>query len=272
MLHRFSSAVAAFMILSSTAMAATEAELDRLFAAIGMPEMIGVMQIEGSEQAEDIRSSMFPDRTAGWAPIVNAVYSSERMAQTFRAEFDAALADDDVTPLLDFFESELGKRIIDLEVTARTALLDSDAERAAEAAAQAMPESNPERYQLLIKFVEENDLVEQNVSGGLNSSLAFYQGLAAGGGFEMTEGEMLAEVWEQEPDIREESESWLYMYFGMAYDPLSDAELNLYIDLSQTDAGRDLNRSLFAGFNAMFDEISFRLGAAASQFALSEDL
>jgi hypothetical protein len=35
--------------------------------------------------------------------------------------------------------------------------------------------------------------------------------------------------------------------------------------LSRTDAGRALNRALFAGFNKMYDDISYALGMAVAR-------
>ncbi len=69
------------------------------------------------------------------------------------------------------------------------------------------------RLDLLERFAEANDLVEENVAGALNSNLAFYRGMSEGGAFtgsEMTEEEMLSEVWSQEAEMRAETEGWLY--------------------------------------------------------------
>ena len=88
----------------------------------------------------------------------------------------------------------------------------------------------------------------------------------------MTEEEILSEVWAQEEDTRSDTREWLYAFLLVAYRPLSDAVLDEYVALSASPEGRAMNRALFAGFNAMYDEISYGLGLAAAQQMLGEEL
>ena len=251
--------------------AATEAELDALYDAIGTPQMIEIMRVEGLAQADELQASMFPGR-GGWDAVASTIYDTDQMAANFRGEFDIALAKAEIEPLLAFFASDLGTRIIGLELSAREALLNEDVETAEQESYATLSDDDPERVALIEQFVSTNDLIELNVMGALNASLAFYTGLSDGGGFEMSEDEMLREVWSQEPDVRSDTVGWLYSYAAMAYQPLPDADLEAYTELSETPAGRDLNRALFAGFDAVFNEISFALGRAASQFVQGDDI
>ncbi|QMU57855.1 MAG: DUF2059 domain-containing protein [Boseongicola sp.] len=251
--------------------AASESDLDDLVDAIGLPELMEILRIEGMSKSEELRQSMFPNRAGGWGTIASSIYETDRMLTTFREAFDAELTNEDVAPVLGFLRSDLGTRIIELEVGARRALLDPLAEQAAKDSLDSLTEVNPERVAIVLEFVEVNDLLELNVAGGLNASLAFYKGLVAGG-LELTESEMLEQVWAQEPDIRDEIEEWMSAYLIMAYEPLTDEEIREYIILSTTDVGKDLNRALFVGFDALFDQLSFALGLAASQYSASEDI
>jgi len=127
---------------------------------------------------------------------------------------------------------------------------------------------------LVSEFVDANDLVEINVTGALNSNYEFYKGLMRGGamGDELSESEILGSLWEQEPEIRQNTIEWVYSYSLMAYQPLSDDELRSYIAFAESDAGRDLNAAMFAAFGDVFDDISFALGFASTQVTLSEEL
>jgi len=264
--------VALMAVTAATpATAATEAELDTLYAAIGTPRLIEIMRVEGLDQADDLQTAMFPGR-GGWEAIASSIYNTDQMAANFRDEFDAVLASSDIEPLLVFFASDLGTRIISLELSAREALLDEGVEEAAQVAFASLSDDNPERAELLEQFVSTNDLIELNVMGALNASLAFYTGLSDGGGFEMSEDEMLREVWSQEPEVRADTESWLYSYAALAYQPLLDDDIEAYTALSRTPAGRNLNRALFAGFDAVFNKISLSLGRAASRFVQGDDI
>ncbi len=76
----------------------------------------------------------------------------------------------------------------------------------------------------------------------------------------------------EEADIRDETEIWILSYLAMAYAPLSDEEIGEYIDFSETEAGRDLNRALFAGYDTVFEDVSRQLGRAAGAILAGQDL
>ena len=82
----------------------------------------------------------------------------------------------------------------------------------------------------------------------------------------------MQQVWDQEAEIREDTVIWLFSYLTLAYQPLSDEELQLYIDFSSSQYGQALNRALFAGFDRMFAEISRALGFAAGQLSGAQEL
>ncbi|MFO8127697.1 hypothetical protein [Yoonia sp.] len=119
-----------------------------------------------------------------------------------------------------------------------------------------------------------NDLIEANVVGSLNSSYAFYTGLIDGGAMpaDVTTETALQNVWSQEPDVRSDTTEWVYSFLLMAYQPLSDAELEAYIAFSRTEAGQDMSGALFSAFDGMFDDISRGLGLASSRFMVSQEL
>ncbi|MEO1197571.1 MAG: hypothetical protein AAFX45_15570, partial [Pseudomonadota bacterium] len=121
---------------------------------------------------------------------------------------------------------------------------------------------------------EVNDLIGSNLMGAMNSNYAFYQGLNDGNGLpeELTEEQMLTNIWEQEDEVRQETETWVYSYLAMAYQPLSDDDVEAYIALSESDEGRALNRALFESFDAMYSTISRALGLAAAQYIVGQDI
>lgn len=255
------------------AQAATDEEIDRLIAALGTGELFEIMRIEGLSQADELRSEMFPGRSDdGWNAIASRIYNVAGMEDSFREVFDEELAEADITPLLVFFEGSAGREIVALELSARRALMDADTEVAAKDIVSTMEGANDPRLDLLEDFIDANDLVDLNVMGALNASLSFYQGLANGGAFQLGEDQMLRDVWAQEPEVREDTESWMRAFLALSYQPIDDAALEAYIALSTSEAGQALNRALFSGFDAVFRDISFELGSAASRYMTSEEL
>jgi hypothetical protein len=246
-----------------------------LVEAMGLPEVMAIMREEGIRYGATIEEQMFPlGGGSGWRATVEDIYRVEDMTEVLTAQLEADLTDDSIGVMQDFFASETGRRIVSLEVSARRALLDEAVEEQSRAAAEDMRLEGGPRVALVEQFAEVNQLVEQNVVGALNANLAFYQGLDAGGAFPggMSEAEILADVWGQEPEVRADTETWVYSYLLLAYAPLQDAELEAYVAFSGTDEGQALNRALFAAFDTMFVEISRDLGRAAARFMAGEPL
>ncbi|WP_168193116.1 DUF2059 domain-containing protein [Rhodophyticola sp. CCM32] len=256
-------------------MAVERPALHALFQAMGLYDVIEIMSIEGVDYADELETDMFPGQGgAAWPAMVGQIYGVERLITDFEAAIPAdALTDGEMADLADFFTSETGQRVVAGEVIARREIMDPVVEEAANIIyAEELEAQNP-RLRLLETFNDANALLDLNVAGAMNSNYAFYRGLVDGGAFDvqLPEELMLAEIWGQEPEIRAETMVWLYSYQLMAYDELSDDEMQAYIDLSETPAGQALNRVLFAAFDVMFEAVSYELGAAAALFVAGEE-
>lgn len=271
-------ALSALLFLAVPAAEAQTATAQDVAAALRVPELMEVMRDEGVDYGEDLAGELFPDEDSGrWQGMVAAIYG----APAVRSQFDDVFAEhlaavpQDVPVILDFFTSELGKRIVGLEIDARRTMLDPAAEEAARLSWSALQEEDRGRVGDLRRFAEVNNLIEENVAGTMNANLAFYHGLNDGGAFagdRMDDDEIVAEVRAQEPQVRRETEDWLMPYLALAYHPLSDAELAKYISFSETQAGQTLNAALFAAYGAVYAEISNELGRAAAQVLAGQDI
>lgn len=257
------------------AQSADEAAVDALLDALGMPQMVEIMREEGLSYGDTLAVEMLPSGpTDQWRMAVSAVYDTEMMYEEVRGAFAEAVAGDDIDAMLAFFTSQTGEKIVGLELSARRAYLDEAVEMASkENAAIAMMDETP-RFLMVQEFVDVNDLIEANVVGSLNSSYAFYTGLIDGGAMPagVTGETALQDVWAQEPEVRKDTTEWVYSFLLMAYQPLSDAEMEAYIEFSRTDAGQDMTDALFAAFDGMFEDISRGLGLASARFMISQEL
>jgi len=265
--------VVSFSVLAASPLIADDT--DALFEALGMPEILEVMRVEGIEYGAQIGTDLFPARTnASWAATVETIYDASTMLDRVKGDFAASLEGDDVPAMLAYFTTEPGRSFAGLEISARRALLDDAVDAASKDMALIAAQDQSARYKQVERFVQVNDLVETNVVGALNSNFAFYKGLMAGGGFggALTEDQILSDVWDQEPDIRANTNEWVYSFLLLAYDPVSDADMESYIAFSQTAAGVQLNATLFDAFDAMFDDISFTLGREAARMMSGAEL
>ena len=245
-----------------------------LLDALRLDRVVSLMRAEGVEHGEALADDLFPGRgRAGWRLSVARIYDEGALRQRLREGVSEALEGEDVGAMTAFFASEPGERITELELEAREAMADEDVEEAARGAWLLLVEDDPERAGRIERFIEVNDLLEENVVGALNANLAFVRGLNAGGAFPepVPEEDLLADVWASEPGIRSEMEGWLGAFLTLAYEPLEDEALDAYVAFSATPEGQALNRALFEGFDAMYEGVSFELGrAAAAQMAGEE--
>jgi hypothetical protein len=238
-------------------------------------EILDVIKAEGLANGDELAADMFAGNAgADWSAAVARVYDTAAMRRNFDlslsrlSEADAAALAESLT----FYTSDLGQRIIGLELEARRAMLDPAVEEAAIADWKAL--SDQDRIDQLDRFAAINDLVESNVMGALNANLAYYRGMSGAGAFgkPMPEDQMLSEVWSQEDDLRKETVDWLFPYISLAYSPLSRDELQAYIDFSDTPAGRRANAVLFAAFDAVFVVVSADLGQAVALRLNGQDI
>jgi hypothetical protein len=251
------------------------AEFDALLDAMATRDLLRIVRQEGVAQAAVLEADMFPGRGGErWTDMVSGIYDIDRIGDVLRTEIASVLSPEHIAPALAFFRSGTGGRVVGLELSAREAMLEPSVEDAARENFLAAAAGTSERLAQIRDLSELLDLVDRNVSGGLNANLAFYEGLNAGGGFGSVrpEAEVLSDVWQQEPEVRQESEIWVLSYLLMAYQPLSDAELAEYMAFSGTPAGQAVNAAVFAGFDQLFRGVSRALGLASARFMVGEDL
>ncbi|MFZ7093695.1 DUF2059 domain-containing protein [Primorskyibacter sp. 2E233] len=263
----------ASLVMFSLASPLAAAPVDDVLEAMRIDEMIDIMRSEGLTYGEELAMDMFGrPGNAKWQAMLAQIYDTEKMGEVVRSAFVRSFGDAEAAPLVEFFESDRGVKIVNLELDARRAMVDDDVEDAARASFQEIDGSDDERLSQVQAFVEANDLIEANVAGAMNASFQFYRGLVEGGAFDMSEQDILTDVWSQESETRQDTREWLFAFLLLAYGPLEDGTLDAYIEMSASPEGKALNQALFDGFNKMYDEISFALGLAVAEQMRGEDL
>ncbi len=262
---------------TTDAPAATQTNVAALAETLRIGPLMEVMREEGLASGKKLAKDMLPDGSdARWSAILDGIYDKEAMQAVFTARFAAELGDDSETAAAAsaFFGSDLGQRIITLEIEARRAMLDDAVIEAAKVLAQDMFADQDPRIALLQDLAAASDLIELNVMGGLNGNFAFMQGMADAGGpsAQLTEDEMLADVWGGERAVRAQTTEWLYSYFALAYQPLDDGDLLEYTDFWRSPAGKKTNAALFAAFDELFTGISGELGRATARQLQGDDI
>lgn len=260
-----------------SAVAALATPVEELAKALKLPQLFDVLAEEGLSYGETLESEVFAEAGGQrWRRIVAEIHQADRLEQRSMARLTSALTGQEelVAQMTRYFSSEAGRKVIDFELAARQALIDIDVQQAAEDAHARMQRKEAARAAQYEALIASNDLIEQNVAGALNSNMAFYRGMLAGGGVAgfLPEGDMMADLWAQEPEIRSQTQAWMDAYVTLAYGGLSLSEIEGYVAFSRSAAGQALNRALFAAFNETFDATSFQMGLAVARFSEGQDI
>lgn len=257
----------------AVAPAAGAQPVQRLLDALGVSQTVEIMREEGLDYGADLGADMIPGGAPGsYGRAVEDIYDAARMEETVRGVFAEEFGDTDPQPLLEFFTSETGERMIELEISARRAMMEEGVEEAARDRFRDMEAEETAQYERTRRFVEVNDLVEANVEGALNANYMFFLGLADGGAIDMSEDQMIDEVWSGEAETREDTREWVYGYLLLAYSPAGPEALEQYTELSETPEGQAMNTALFTAFDKMYSDISYALGRAVAQAMSSQEL
>ncbi len=254
-----------------------EVSPDRIGEVLQLDALFAVLREEGLAHGTTLEEDMFPSGGgAEWQAAVSAIYDADRLRSGFDAVLQEQLASDPaaVEGIVAFFGSDPGQKILGLEIEARRAFLDTAAEEAARVAADDAAAARDPKVAQVRRMIEAADLVEMNVAGSMSGNLAFMTGMASTGayGSDMPADQILSDIWAQEEQVRADTSTWLYAYLGLAYSPLSEAEMDSYIDFWESPAGQRLNAALFTAFDQVFRQVSLELGRAAGRAIQGRDI
>jgi Uncharacterized protein conserved in bacteria (DUF2059) len=236
-----------------------------------------VLRQEGLAHGDTLQADMFPmGGGAAWTATVAGLYDLPMIRARFNQVLRAKLAQDPATlqAIIAFYDSELGQRVVGLEIEARRAFLDIAAEEAARVAAEDAASAKDPKVALIRRMIEAGDLLEMNVAGSMTGTLAFMSGMADSGayGANIPEEQVISDAWGQEDATRADLSTWLYSFLGLAYAPLTEAELQSYVEFWESPAGQRLNTALFAAFDEAFRTVSYDLGHAVGTAMLGRDI
>jgi hypothetical protein len=249
-----------------------QAQLSIAMDQLKVAELIDIMRIEGADYAETLNVEMLNGQGGSvWANQVDGIYNAQRMSEVVRAGL-AKLSEDHLRQINQFYASETGSKVMDLEVAGRLALMQDDLKILAQDAYEIALAENPETLDPVHTIERVGDMVERNVTAALTANYRFYLGMVDGGAFDSTEDEILKEAWSQEDSVRLDTKIWLFSYLMLSYQPLNDTEMAALVAFVQTPAGRALNAAIFDGFGTMYADTSYALGRAVALNMVGSDL
>ena len=267
------------LLLSAGPPAQAEEAIDptALSDAYRLEALFEAIAHEGRDTADAIGADILEGQGgAVWARAIDDIYDPARLHERFLGLLvrDLVGREHAYAAAMAFARSPAGARVIDAEVDTRAELRVPSAEREMQARLdQARAADSPD-----LAFVRErirvNNLIEQNVSLGLNGSLAYFRGFmsAAPSGMGLNGEHMQADVWAQEDDIRQETVDWLEGYFLLSYATLNGAERAELMAHAASTEGDAFNTAMFRAYEVTFTEVSQALGVAVGRVLQMRDL
>ncbi len=244
-----------------------------LMDVLQIRELSSILHKEGLEFGATLNREWLEEQGGpAWSQQVSRIYDPERISEGIRTGLEPALEGEMLENAITFFASDLGRRIITLENSARRAMADPlIEEQARKQYAEKQGTDDPHLVQIN-RMIEAGDLLNRNVTSALNSNYQFLRALVDGDVYVMSDEEILEDVLSERDDIALDTSSWLGAFLMLAYSPLSIDDLTLYAEFANTPAGKALNAGLFAGFDELYEDISYALGRAMALNMAAEEL
>lgn len=249
------------------------AKITLLMDALQIADAIEILREEGFAYADTLNEDMLEgEGGAFWDAQVRQIYDADLITERLRRAVQDGLSPAAIDSALAFFATDMGLSIVTLENAARRAMADPVVEAAAQDVYESLAGTDDPRLVRVTAFIEANDLIERNVAGSMNSFIQFYSGLSDGRLRIRSEEAILQQVWSQQDEIRADTETWVYSYLLMAYQPVDLSDLDAYVDYARSEEGQALNAALFDGFEAVYRDISYALGRAIALSAYGDEI
>lgn len=240
----------------------------RLLDALNTQRLLSQLAIEAERSGQDIDRDFLGGRGgAVLADTVTRLNDPLRVRPALAAHLTQGLDADVRRAVTSFFESDLGQRIVGLELSARATIFDPSIEQAVRA--RITEEGVPP---VVADMIVQGDLVERNVADSVTVLRQFYLGRMRGGAVDMTPAEVDAFLDESIDGLRFETQNWLEAFMTLAYSPLNEDDLQIYAEFWRTETGQAFDRALFAAFEQVFSENAFALGQLVGRLEASDDI
>lgn len=253
---------------------AQTAVYDQLYSALRLDEIVQIIKSEGTDEANTTAKIYLKSKgqTETFRKDIEKLYDRTNISTFLLDGVANRLTEDDAQSALVFYSGSLGATIAQLEASARLAISDDAVESVAIEIAKAAGSKDHKRYKTLMKNIEELELVEHNMKGAFASQYGFLTELSQADDIDLSQDQILSMLSGNEQQLREEISAWLMGYSYMAYQPLSDEELDVYFDFLASTSGKALNKALFDVFNALSVEIASALGVLIAASREARDL
>ncbi|HYA43668.1 MAG TPA: DUF2059 domain-containing protein, partial [Syntrophobacteraceae bacterium] len=168
-------------------------------------------------------------------------FAPERLREVMLAEFTRKLSDRDIKKLLQWFESPLGKKCVQLEEAASTAAGQAEIEKFAARLQDSPPTDG--RLKVIRELDSAAKITDAAVDMAINMQVAFTLGMIAALPLEQQDrpDDVARELEETRPGVEAAVRSEIFICNLYTYRSLSDAEIKRYTQFAKSPAGSKFN-------------------------------
>lgn len=217
------------------AKAADRARLEAFLTVTGFDVSLDSIALS-AEHAPEMLGMSRSDFGSNWSMMAEQVFARQRMHNMALDMLENTLSDELLAHAADFYASDLGQRLVEVENASHLADDEMKAERGEQLLAQ-YREGQPERVEVLQDLVGAVDNGEHGVRAVQEIQIRFLMAASHAGVLdgEIDEGALRAIMAENAEELRDSIAASSLVSTAYTYQDFSDAELADYVDALKQD-------------------------------------
>ncbi len=266
--------LAAFILLAAsvTAQAAERAKLRAFLEITGFDVAIESLQ-QGAMAGPGLAGDAPNDFGSEWVRLAEEIFAPDEMIERALDMMEAVMPDDLVDHGADFYASDLGQYLVEIENEAH---MTSDEVKYAEAEVilEALVAENSPRIDLFRDMGDAVGGIEQSVRSAIEIQARYLLAAMAAGSLdlEMSEADLRGLLNEQADEIRQNVQVYSILGSAYAYRDVSDDALTAYVDALEHPKMQQVYEVLNAIQFEVMAERYERLAAALAGLAPQQDI
>ncbi|MFV0367715.1 MAG: DUF2059 domain-containing protein [Hyphomicrobiaceae bacterium] len=254
-------------VFASTAIKAREpASMARLAEVSGMDKALEGFAAAIATQGDQIiqQGNAIGDPAAfleAWKRAANKSFTGDALKAGFLKRLGGKFSPDEINAVVDFYQSDLGKRLVAAEVAAGTEARQQEMANLAPSLMEGLAK-DPTRNQELERIATVTNLSETMTSLALNISRAILIGIATADTSDrrMTLDDIAQVMTQQRPTIAKQMEAMTILSLAYAYKDLAIADLKEYGVFLATPSGRKFTAVSIENLDAVLSSASLTFG------------
>ena len=214
------------------------------------------------------------DLSIAWDLAASTVFVPSEMIGEVVVHLDETLKQGDLEAAVDFYQSDLGRLVTEMEVKAQAPGMAQEADaRGAEILADLI-EREDDRLEAYTGLIEALGALDSGVVTAMNLNFAIYDGMSRSGRlpYQLSEAEILNLVSSQQEKMRSQIRNQLYISFAYTYRDLSDEDLAKYVAFLISDTGRAVYGSLELSMERVLSQRARDFGGKLAEFQGIQEL